>query len=42
MVRPEAFDEDVVPPCAFTIHADLDVSALVKSMEVNWLPRTPF
>jgi len=27
---PEPFDEDVIAPCAFAIHADLDVSAVLS------------
>ena len=32
---PEPFDEDVVPPRAFPVHADLDVGVLQRLDEVD-------
>lgn len=31
---PQPFDKDIVPPCAFTVHADLDVGILQRLDEV--------
>ena len=38
---PEPLDKDIVPPCAATVHGDVDLgffSTAVKSMEVNCDP----
>ena len=32
---PEAFDEDIVSPCAFAVHADLDIGILERFDEVD-------
>ena len=32
---PEPFNKDVVPPCTFAVHADLDISTLQRLDEVD-------